>query len=152
MRQPQLYDYVYLNKYGNSLFQVTSINHNQNDKYPTYSLLNIATLKMPEILSHIECDLVEIYPVPFCDIEFHFPEFESGWDWVDNDDELSNINLCGYDILVKDGKWNLEISCYDPEPKNINFLHDLQQYHRGLYGIELDIFGDFTPLKPAPCT
>lgn len=145
MRQPQLYDFVYLNKYGKSLFQVTGINHNPTDKYPTFEVWNVATLKDAEILCPIPCKMEEIYGVPFGDLEFHFPEGE-GWSFfTDEDGEVSDdyvVNADDYSFWIHSGKWILDLSSTDPEPE-IEYLHELQQYHRGVYGNDMNVFGSF---------
>jgi hypothetical protein len=149
MRQPQLYDFVYLNKYGQNLFQVIGVNHSLIEKYPTYEVMNVATLRDVDILCPLPCKIEELYGAPLGDIEFHFPEGEN-WDWVgeeiEGEDSQVNFLNC-YDFNIKNGRWIPDFSGCDPEPTDIEYLHELQQYHRGVWGYELDVFGTFVPIN-----
>lgn len=159
MRQPQLYDFVYINKYGRSLFQVIGINQNPLEKYPTFEVLNVATMKDADILCPISCEMDEIYGVPLADIEFHFLEGET-WHWFgddpfdfddeddkDYDKDITWIVYGDYTLDVKGTKWELDFDGQDPQPLDIEHIHELQQYHRGFYGDELDVFGKFNPME-----
>jgi len=150
MRFPHLYDFVYINKYEKSLFQVIGINHLPVDKYATYQLINVGTFRDEVISCSIFCRIEEIYGVPFSDIEFHFHYIDS-WDFWQTDegeDIEDHVIFCDYDFTIKDGKWYFDMGIMDPEPTDIKHFHELQQYHRGMYGEELDLFKGFKKIKP----
>lgn len=141
MRIPQLYDYVYHRQYDKSVFQVIGMNHNPNEKHPTLTLLNIPTLKDANILCPLECEMVEIFGIPISDIEFHFNE---GRDWFfDNecellDDSQTTVTIGDYySAETKNDKWQMVFDGYDPEPVEIEYIHELQQHFRGMTGKEL---------------
>jgi len=150
MRIPNLYDFVYLSKYGKSLFQVIGVSHSPTDKYPKFCLLNTPTLKSAELLCNLYADIDEIYGVPFSDLEFHFPENTAwGYDYGD-DDEFDNSDKYVYSkdqyiFSIEGSNWKILLDDCEPEPTDIEYIHELQQYHRGVYGNELDVFGGFIP-------
>lgn len=165
MRTPQLYDYVYDGRFGKAVFQVVGLYHYPNTKYPTFTLMNVKTLHsveefidMPdgikkmtgnlnEILCDVRADMSQLYGIPLADLEYHFNEgnewlrtteiYERAEDYY-NDDKYDYVTIGKFcDAIEENGKWKVLFDSYDPEPEDIEFLHELQQYHRGLYGSEL---------------
>lgn len=142
---PQLNDLVYVAGHGKSMFVVLGIKHTPTYKYPQYTLWNVQTLKDVSILCPTICEIHEIYGVPFKDIEFHFSEgCIDGWNYhCDLDSEISDesgVEWKEYDFAIQpNGNWDIDLGSFDPLPEDIEFIHDLQQLHRGLYGVELGV-------------